>query len=46
MVLSGALLWGVYGVFRQAPSIILWNVVAASLAALVLVLKLGRGRTA
>jgi MtN3 and saliva related transmembrane protein len=45
MVLSGALLWGAYGVFRQAPSIILWNVVAASLAALVLVLKL-RGQRA
>jgi MtN3 and saliva related transmembrane protein len=40
MVLSGALLWGAYGVFRAAPSIILWNAVAAGLAALVLVLKL------
>jgi MtN3 and saliva related transmembrane protein len=40
MVLTGALLWGAYGVFRQAPSIILWNGVAASLAALVLTLKL------
>jgi MtN3 and saliva related transmembrane protein len=40
MVLSGALLWGAYGVFRAAPSIILWNVVAAALAALVLILKL------
>lgn len=42
MVLVGALLWGAYGVFRQAPSIILWNAVAASLAALVLILKLRR----
>lgn len=40
MVLSGALLWGVYGVFRGAPSIVLWNAVAAGLAALVLILKL------
>ena len=46
MVLAGALLWGAYGVFRQAPSIILWNAVAASLAGLVLVLKLRAGRTA
>jgi MtN3 and saliva related transmembrane protein len=40
MVLSGALLWGVYGALRGAPSIIIWNVVAAGLAAMVLVLKL------
>lgn len=40
MVLSGAVLWAAYGVLREAPSIILWNVVAASLAALVLTLKL------
>lgn len=45
MVLSGALLWGAYGMLRGAPSIILWNVVAASLAALVLALKLARRRT-
>lgn len=42
MVLSGALLWGAYGVFRAAPSIILWNAVAAALAAMVLFLKLRR----
>lgn len=42
MVLSGALLWGVYGMLRGAPSIVIWNVVAASLAALVLALKLAR----
>ena len=46
MVLTGAVLWGAYGVFRGAPSIILWNAVAASLAALVLVLKLTRPRRA
>jgi MtN3 and saliva related transmembrane protein len=47
MVLTGALLWGAYGVFRGAPSIILWNAVAALLAATVLVLKLnGRRRVA
>lgn len=47
MVLAGALLWGTYGVFRAAPSIILWNAVAAGLALLVLVLKLrSRGETA
>jgi len=40
MVLTGALLWACYGALRGAPSIILWNVVAASLAALVLTLKL------
>jgi len=40
MVLSAALLWGGYGVLRGAPSIILWNAVAAALAGLVLVLKL------
>jgi MtN3 and saliva related transmembrane protein len=40
MVFSGALLWGAYGVFRAAPSIVLWNGVAAGLAALVLILKL------
>ncbi|UPT62312.1 MAG: SemiSWEET family transporter [Hyphomonadaceae bacterium JAD_PAG50586_4] len=45
MVLSGALLWAGYGVFRGAPSIIIWNIVAASLAAIVLILKLSRRRT-
>jgi MtN3 and saliva related transmembrane protein len=42
MVLSGALLWCGYGMLRGAPSIVLWNVVAAGLAALVLTLKLSR----
>lgn len=42
MVLTGALLWGAYGVLRGAPSIILWNAVAACLAGMVLVLKLRR----
>lgn len=46
MVLSGALLWCGYGVLRGAPSIIVWNAVAAALAALVLSLKLARRRTA
>ena len=46
MVFLGAVLWGAYGVFRQAPSIILWNAVAASLAALVLTLKLRGDRKA
>ncbi len=40
MVLTGALLWGTYGLLRGAPSIVLWNAVAAGLAGLVLVLKL------
>jgi MtN3 and saliva related transmembrane protein len=44
MVLSGALLWGAYGVFRGAPSIVLWNAVAAALAAMVLFLKLRQPR--
>lgn len=42
MVFTGAVLWGAYGVLRGAPSIILWNAVAAALAAMVLVLKLRR----
>lgn len=40
MVLSAAILWGGYGVLRAAPSIVLWNAVAALLAGVVLVLKL------
>jgi len=40
MVLAGALLWGAYGVLRGAPSIMLWNAVAAGLAGMVLFLKL------
>jgi MtN3 and saliva related transmembrane protein len=40
MVLAAALLWGGYGVLRAAPSIVLWNAVAAALAAIVLLLKL------
>lgn len=40
MVLTGALLWGAYGVLRGAPSIVIWNGVAAALAAMVLILKL------
>lgn len=39
MVLAGALLWCGYGLMRGAPSIVLWNTVAAGLAALVLWLK-------
>ena len=46
MVLTGALLWAGYGVLRGAPSIILWNIVAAGLAALVLALKLRKPRAA
>jgi MtN3 and saliva related transmembrane protein len=44
MVLAGAVLWAAYGVFRSAPSIVLWNVVAAGLAILVLTLKLNSPR--
>lgn len=40
LVLTGAILWGGYGILRAAPSIVLWNAVAALLAALVLTLKL------
>lgn len=40
MVLAGALMWMTYGAFREAPSIVLWNLVAAALAATVLGLKL------
>lgn len=42
MVLTGALLWGTYGLLRGAPSIIIWNAVAAALAGLVLILKARR----
>ncbi len=45
MVLSGALLWAAYGVMRGAPSIVLWNLVAASLAAAVVAGKLYWSRT-
>src|SRR5215510_14883349 len=31
MVLTGAVMWTAYGVLRGAPSIVLWNVVAAGL---------------
>ena len=44
MVLTSALLWMGYGVLRAAPSIVLWNVVAAILAGLVLALKLRGGK--
>ncbi len=40
MVLSGALLWAGYGLMRGAPSIVLWNLVAASLAGAVVAGKL------
>jgi MtN3 and saliva related transmembrane protein len=43
MVLIGALLWMSYGLLRAAPSIVLWNIVAAVLAALVLFFKLRGG---
>lgn len=46
MVFTGAVLWAGYGIMRGAPSIIVWNVVAASLAALVLILKLRKPRSA
>ena len=45
MVLTGALLWGTYGLLRGAPSIIIWNTVAAALAALVLILKVRGARS-
>lgn len=45
MVLIGAILWGAYGVLRAAPSIVLWNAVAAFLAATVLTLKLVGARS-
>ena len=45
MELTGALLWGTYGLLRGAPSIIIWNAVAAALAALVLILKVRGARS-
>lgn len=45
MVLTGAVLWGGYGFLRGAPSIVLWNAVAALLAATVLILKLAGARS-
>ena len=44
MVITGALLWGAYGVLRGAPSIMLWNAVAAGLAPTVLILKVRKSR--
>ena len=43
MVFGGAVLWTLYGISRAAPAIILWNVVAALLAAIVLALKFQSG---
>lgn len=43
-VVVAAALWAIYGILRAAPSIVLWNVVAGLLAALVLVLKLRASR--
>lgn len=40
MVLVGAVLWTSYGLLRQAPAIIFWNLVAGSLAFAVLWLKI------
>lgn len=40
MVLVGAGLWTTYGLLRQAPAIIFWNLVAGSLAFAVLWLKI------
>lgn len=40
MVLTGALLWAGYGLMRGAPSIVLWNLVAAGLAGAVVAGKL------
>jgi len=39
MVLAGNLLWIGYGVLRAAPSIVIWNAVAAAIATFVLTLK-------
>lgn len=46
MALTGQVLWCAYGVLRGAPSIVIWNVVAACLASLVLLLKLRGTRRA
>lgn len=40
MVFAGAVLWTIYGIWRGAPAIVLWNVVAAALAGAVVALKL------
>ncbi|HVY86315.1 MAG TPA: SemiSWEET family transporter [Caulobacterales bacterium] len=39
MVLGGNILWMGYGVLRGAPSIVIWNLVAAAIATFVLTLK-------
>ena len=39
MVLAGNVLWLVYGCWRDAISIVLWNFVAGAIAATVLTLK-------
>lgn len=40
MVFIGAAFWMAYGVGRQSPAIIFWNLVALSLSGAVLLLKL------
>ncbi|MES1197638.1 MAG: SemiSWEET family transporter [Pseudomonadota bacterium] len=39
MVLAGNILWMGYGLLRGAPSIVIWNLVAAAIATFVLTLK-------
>lgn len=46
MALAGQVLWCAYGALRAAPSIVIWNVVAACLASLALILKLRGSRAA
>ncbi len=39
MVFIGAIFWTAYGVGRQSPAIIFWNLIALSLSGAVLMLK-------
>ena len=40
MALTGAVLWGIYGWFEAAPSIVFWNLVAIVLFIAIIWLKL------
>lgn len=44
MVLTGASLWAVYGFWRGAPSLVIWNLVAVGLSGAVVIGKLRWGR--
>jgi MtN3 and saliva related transmembrane protein len=40
MAFAGACLWGIYGLLKQAPSIVFWNVVGITMSGAIIALKL------